>query len=88
MKVPTLRWEANRDCARRPEVIVDCSSGKMKGQQRDQRDAAATIGLDPPLLAVEVKKGSKDPRIAAISKSCKQFPHPASKKLGTMVLHL
>lgn len=41
----------------------------MKGQQRDQRDAAATIGLDPPLLTVKVKKGSKDPRIAAISKS-------------------
>lgn len=41
----------------------------MKGRQRDQRDAAATIGLDPPLLAVKVKKGSKDPRIAAISKS-------------------
>lgn len=48
---------------------MDCGGEKMKGQQRDHRDVAAMIGLDPPLLAVKGKKGSKDPRIAAISKS-------------------
>lgn len=48
---------------------MDCGSEKMKGQQRDHRDVAAMTGLDPPLLAVKVKKGGKDPRIAAISKS-------------------
>lgn len=48
---------------------MDRGNGKMKGQQRDQRDAAATLGLDPPLLAVKVKKRSKDPRNAAVSKS-------------------
>lgn len=41
----------------------------MKEQQRDQRDITATIGLGPPSLGVKMKKGSKDPRIVATSKS-------------------